>query len=83
MKIFKVWDIRVWDGGDRHDQKYYVSSEAVADMWMKKNPHDYVRAMDLLIFDSLEDIDEFNKNEIRKRALLKLTTEERKALGCE
>jgi len=81
MKIFTVWDIQVWDGGDRHYHKYYVSSKAVADEWMKKNPNDLVSEVELRIFDTLDHVIESETEEIRIRALLKLTAEERKALG--
>jgi hypothetical protein len=36
---------------------------------------------DLIIYDSVEELVQHNKEELRQRALLKLTTQERNALG--
>ena len=81
MKILTVWDIRVWDGGDRHDHKYYVATKEAAEEWKKNNPYDSIWAKELLIFDDLEDIKHFNLMQARQKALDKLTDEEKRALG--
>ncbi len=81
MKILTVWDIQVWDGSDRHSHKYYVASKEAADAWMKKNRFDRVTTKDLVVFDNLEDIEHFNLMEVRKKALAKLTEDEKLALG--
>ena len=83
MKIITVWDIQVWDGGDRHQHKYYVASKEAADEWMKENKFDFVTTKDLVVFDDLEDIKSFETGEVRRRALEKLTDAEKIALGVK
>ena len=31
MQIIKCWDIQVWDGGDRHNHRYYVKTKEAAE----------------------------------------------------
>ena len=83
MKIIKCWDIQVWDGGDRHYHKYYVSSVEAAKEWMKINTYDAVHEREFIIFDDLEEIKSYASGEARKRALAKLTEEEKIALGIK
>lgn len=83
MKAMKVWDIREWDGGDRHFHSYYVSNKLAADAWMKRHPHDYIQEMDMMIFDDIKEIDDHISGVTRKRALAKLTKEEKFALGLK
>ena len=42
MKIIKCWDIQVWDGGDRHNHKYYVATQEAAEQWKEKNKYDEI-----------------------------------------
>lgn len=83
MKIIKCWDIQVWDGGDRHNHKYYVSTKETADEWMKKNTYDTVYEKEMVILDSWDELQDYKNGELRKRALAKLTEEERIVLGLK
>lgn len=83
MKIIKCWDIQVWDGGDRHDHKYYVATKEAADAWMAKNKFDTVYEKQFIILDSYEELMDYRNGESRKRALAKLTEEDKIALGLK
>ena len=81
MKIIKCWDIQVWDGGDRHNHKYYVTTKEAADEWKAKNKFDEVYEKEFVILDSWDELEAYKNGELRKRALAKLTDAERKVLG--
>lgn len=83
MKAIKIWDIQVWDGGDRHNHRYYVSSKDAADQWKEKNKYDYVTEKELIIFDDYDELMHHVSGEARKRALAKLTEEDKLALGLK
>jgi hypothetical protein len=83
MQIINFWDIQVWDGGDRHFHKHYVSTKAAADAWMSKNPYDLIQEVELVIFDDMDELQDHANGEVRKRALAKLTAEEKIALGLK
>lgn len=81
MQTIDVWHIEVWDGGDRHNRRFTVSSESEAKKWIAANKHDLIVKQKLEIFDSYEDIMAFKNGEVRRKALEKLTDIEKKALG--
>jgi hypothetical protein len=81
MKVIKCWDIQVWDGGGMHYHKYYVATKKAADEWKAENPHDIIDEREIVILDDMADLEEYKNGELRKHALLKLTEQERKALG--
>jgi hypothetical protein len=83
MKIINCWDIQVWDGGDRHNHKYYVATKEAADAWMEKNTYDAVYEKQFVILDSYEELMDYKNGEARKRALAKLTEEDKIALGLK
>ena len=83
MKILKVWDIQVWDGGDRHTHKYYVATKEAADEWIEKNKYDMIYEKEIVILDSWDELQDYKNGELRKRALAKLTEEERIVLGVK
>ena len=83
MKIIKCWDIQVWDGGDRHNHKYYVATKEAADEWMKNNKYDMIYEHEFVIIDSWDELQDYKNGELRKRALAKLTEEERIVLGLK
>lgn len=83
MKIIKCWDIRVWGGGGLHYHKYYVATKEAADAWKAKNKFDEIVERDLVILDDLKELEEYNNGELRRRALAKLTEQERKVLGVK
>lgn len=83
MRIIKCWDIQVWDGGDRCNHKYFVFSEEAALEWKKNNRFDSIYEREFIIFDNLEEIKKHASGEARKRALAKLTNEDKFALGIK
>ena len=83
MKIIKCWDIQVWDGGDRHNHRYYVATQEAAEQWKEKNKYDEIYEKEFVILDSWDELEEYKNGELRKRALAKLTEEERVVLGLK
>ena len=83
MKIIKCWDIQVWDGGERTNHKYYVATKEAADAWMVENTYDSVYEKEFIILDSFAELEIYRNGELRKRALAKLTEEERIVLGLK
>ena len=83
MQIIDCWSIGVWDGGDRTPHKYYVATEEAANAWKAKNPYDYVLQRQLVVFDDIAEIEDYETGEARKRALAKLTAAEKIALGLD
>ena len=81
MQIIKCWDIQTWDGGDRHNHRYYVSTKELADEWMARSKHDMVFEKEFIIMDDLAEVDEYKLQLIRQQALAKLNEQEKKALG--
>ena len=81
MKVIKCWDIQVWDGGDRHNHRYYVSTKEAADEWLARNKHDIVFEHEFVILEDLAEVEEYKLHQIRQRALAKLDAQEKKALG--
>ena len=81
MQLITVFDVQVWDGGDRHNHKFYVSNEESAKDWVKANPYDTYYKKEMIIYDDLTDYNQNNLQAIKERTLAKLTPEERKALG--
>lgn len=81
MKIIKCWSISVWDGGDRHNHRYYVESKELAQEWIARNKHDIIYEQEFLILEDLAEIEEHKTYQLRKSALAKLNAQEIKALG--
>ena len=82
MKLLSVFEIWKWDGGDRH----YPSGICFADKqtaiaFADNKNHDIVRDHIFTVYDSIEDYCENNPEALKKRALAKLTPEEKQALG--
>lgn len=81
MQVLKLYSVQVWDGGDRQNHKFYLSDKAEADKYLQGNSYDAVREVTLEIFDTLDEWKDWNTGKVKERALAKLTTEERRALG--
>lgn len=81
MQVIGCWSILEWDGCDRHNHKFYISSEDEACRHLDANKHDIVERTTLVIFDTLEEVEENKLSKLRESALAKLTPLERKALG--
>lgn len=83
MKIIKCWDIQVWDGGERHNHKYYVATKEAADEWIAKNKYDLAYEKEFVILDSYAELMDYKNGEARKRALAKLSEEDKIVLGLK
>lgn len=83
MKIIKCWDIQVWDGGERYNHKYYVATKEAADEWKSKNKYDLVDEKQIVILDSYAELMDYRSGDAAKRALDKLTEEDKIALGLK
>lgn len=81
MKTFKVWDVQIWDGGDRCNHAFYVDTKEEAEKWKEKNSYDSISEREFEIYDSVEEYLEGKSKKTRERALAKLTAIERKSLG--
>jgi len=86
MKQFEVncFEILETDSGDMFDRHLcYVSSAELAKAIIAKNSYRSYRKYSKLytIFDTAEEIDANNIDNLRKSALAKLTTPEKEALG--
>lgn len=81
VKILKLYDVLVWDGGERHNHKFYLTNKEEADRWLAVNTYDSVYEKTIEIFDTVEDWMDWSKGKIKEQALAKLTPEERRALG--
>jgi len=69
------------DGGSTHNHKYYVTTKAAADQWKKNNTYDYILDRDFVIYESYDELMEFISGDVKRKALAKLTIEEKRALG--
>ena len=81
MQVLKLYDVQGWDGGDRTNHKFYLTSKAEADKYILENKFDAVYERTFEIFDTLEEWKEWDSGKVMKRALAKLTPEERRSLG--
>jgi hypothetical protein len=80
MKMI-VYSVQIWDGADRHNHKFYLSSKAEAEKYVAKNTYERFSEVQLEIFDTIEEAEGAQVEKVRERALKKLTDEERRALG--
>lgn len=81
MKLITVFDVQVWDGADRQNHKFYVSSEESAKDWVKASKFDAYYKKEIVVYDDLTDYHQNNPQALKERTLAKLTPEERKTLG--
>jgi transcription termination factor NusB len=81
MNVLKVWEIKGKDETGNFVNKHYVSTKDAAVEWKKHNDADYVKEVEMLIFDSYDELTNHFSQTVRARALSKLTEEERKVLG--
>ena len=81
MQVIKLYSVCVWDGADHQYHKFYLTSKAEADKYLKNNTYDTVREVEIEIFDTPEEWEEWEQGNLRERALSKLTEAERRALG--
>lgn len=81
MKSITVWQVDLWDGGGRHNFGFYLSSIEEATKYQEIDEFALVHKKEMVIFDTIEERNEYNSGIAKKRALQKLTPEERIALG--
>lgn len=81
MKEITAFSIQVWDGGERHNHKFYVTDRAEANKWLKNNKYDIVVEKTFIFFDTLQEAIDNDLATVRRRALEKLTALEKRALG--
>lgn len=81
MQVINCYNIQVWDGGDRHNHRYYVANEEAAKEWVFRNKYDMYFEQEFVILDDLAEVEEYKLHQTRARALAKLNAEEKKALG--
>lgn len=81
MQVVECFEIQTWDGGDSHNFKCYVATEAEARRWVNKNKHDIYVPKLMFVFDTLEEAEENELAAVRKRVIERLSPLERKALG--
>ena len=86
MKVleFECFEISETDGGGMYDKHVrYVSTKELAEKICKGKVFLSYRPakQKLVLFDSLEEIEAYDREELRKNALAKLTEAEREVLG--
>lgn len=81
MKQLEIYEVRKWDGGNGHRFAFYLSDKTEADKYKAKNTYDDVRATIIVIYDTLEEVEENETKKVRQRVWDKLSPLERQALG--
>lgn len=81
MKIVECWEVLSWDGGERHNHKFFLLDPAEAERWKREHVHDSIRHRVFEFFDTVSEAEDNETVKVRERALAKLTAQERKALG--
>lgn len=84
MQVIDVWNVQTWDGGERHNHHFYLAQKAATEQQLKEwDKHGAFFRQSLIVLGSLNEIPEFEQENIRQRALAKLTPVEREALGLK
>jgi hypothetical protein len=60
-----------------------VATKEAAEWWKAENKYDEIYEKEFVILDSWDELQEYQNGELRKRALAKLTEEERVILGLK
>jgi len=83
MEIIDLYEIAVWDGGERHIPKFYFILKKDAEDYKKDHPHDTFYNKKLKVYATYQDFKDENDQVIRERALAKLTPAEKFVLGLK
>lgn len=85
MEIKTLFQVHNWDGGDRHiPTDYYFTTEQLGQEYEDTiEKHCWIQKKTLIICQSIDDYKQSTKAEIKRKALAKLTAEERSILGLE
>lgn len=78
-KVIECFEVQDWDGGERHNHSYYIESEP--DPMMIKQSHAICIRRKFVIHETVDDLQLWKSGDLKKKALEKLTPEERAALG--
>jgi hypothetical protein len=82
MEAKNLYFVYVWDGGERAVKSNIVfSNENAAKVYKQKHKYDTIQKETVVIIDTYEEYQEYKSGEVKRKALLKLTKEERVALG--
>lgn len=81
MKIHEGYMIAVWDGGEYHNDKYFVTSKDAAYDYKKDHQQAMIRQHTMVIYESYQDIKDADHKKNRESGLAKLTHLEKVALG--
>lgn len=86
--VANVFSAQAWDGGERHNHEFFLSSQKAVDDFKAtlgpNNQHYYTfSSQKLVIAHSAAQIQEYKTGEMRRRALAKLTAEDKVILGIK
>lgn len=81
MKTLKVFSVKEFDGCGYYNHKFYLTDRSEADRYLENHKHNIVEEKDLVLFDTLDEWVQYDRDQTKARALAKLTSDERKALG--
>jgi hypothetical protein len=81
MQVIECKRVDLWDGGERQNFGFYISSEVDNDVITKVHPNCAISSVVLTVFKDLEEIKENSSLLLRKSAWSKLSIKEREALG--
>ncbi len=82
MLKLDVYEVALWDGGNMHKHEYYVLKEnSTKEQLEKLHQYSHIREKTIVVMHKPEEYADFKLEQLRQRALAKLTKEERKILG--
>jgi hypothetical protein len=84
MQKIKIYQIALWDGGDRHNASDVCFWERVdAEYYLKAggHRHDIINTCAFTVYNNVDDYAAVHSQEVRDTALAKLTDIEKGALG--
>jgi hypothetical protein len=82
MLKLEVYEVALWDGGDRHKHEYYVMKENTTKEQLEKlHQYSHVSEKTIVVMHKPEEYADFKQEQLRQRALSKLTNSEKILLG--
>ena len=83
MKVLECIQVDQWDGGDRHNFDFYVTTLVAESEIKQRYPHCSMVRKTFVVFDSLKEVEENRAHVLCKQVWAKLTLLERKAIGMQ
>lgn len=83
MKTITVYEVHISDGGGGSRRGFYLKTKEAAEEWLARNNWDSFYEKKIVIFDDLEDYEQNSYEGLKKKAMAKLTTEEKELLGLK